>query len=110
MTVVSFSPAVKDCRLTVEPSVLLTHIREDVWAAAIEVRTFSGEFIKMHFPFRAAQSGNGRWDQVPTTHEVLQAFRHFRQRLLERELIPLIRISREVPRTRSVAFLPPASL
>jgi hypothetical protein len=110
MTVVSFSPAVKDCRLTVEPSVLLTHIREGVWAAAIEVSTFSGEFIAMRFPFHAAPGSHGRWDRIPTSHEVVHAFRHFRQRLLERELIPLIRISREAPRTRTVAFLPPTSL
>ncbi len=90
MTVVSRRTlAVKDCQLVMEPSVLLTHIREDVWSAAIELQTYRKAY-RLRFSFRATWSGNGRWGRVPATHEVVHAFMEFRQRLLERELVPLL--------------------
>ena len=108
MTVHSFNLAVKDCRLTVEPRVLLTHLHGEIWAAAIEVQTFTGEFISMRFPFHAVEDGDGRWGRIPATHEVARAFRQFRQKLLERELVPVLIAARSHPRLR-VRFERPGS-
>ena len=80
--------AVKDCQLITYPSVMLSHVHGDIWAAEILLQAWRGKY-RLKFPFRFGRISHNR-DLVPCTHEVVQAFRSFKTRLLDRDLIPIL--------------------